>query len=409
MNTMRRQLLGLGFVAASSLLAIHAAQALTAPQPITIDGGPLGQLEISGGVDGYAYFMSNTASANASHGSIQSTGMGMSSGILEVQKNTGVLQFTLEIGANSFQILGAEAYDHKGHIAQASINQFPTGPLYEGYVTIAPTNSPVTISAGMLASLEGYEYGADYYNAVQLETLLYYVQNNNARGVEATLTEGPVTATVQYGDSTDSGVWNTIQALISYKIDDNNVANIYGAYNLGKTGPNTYLYGLPSSTTTGLNDAYANNALIGAYYNYTHNNWTLVPEVQYVYARKDVQIGINGQSSNFGAALFNDYTFTNTPYSIGSWVEYFDSHTSAASNYAWVPSSSNGVSGFGGNMEAIGVAVAPTWQYKYLFARANAGYIYLLHNSDSQGNHYGFGNDNSHGQFTGTLEAGLMF
>ncbi len=395
MNTMRRQLLGLGFVAASSLLAIHAAQALTAPQPITIDGGPLGELEVSGGVDGYAYVMSNTSNH------IQSTGMGMSSGILEVQKNTGVLQFTVELGANSFQVLGAEAYDGKGHIANASVNQFPTGPLYEGYVTIAPTNSPITVSAGMLASLEGYEYGADYYNAVQLETLLYYVQNNNARGVEATLTEGPVTATVQYGDSTDSGVWNVIQALISYKINDNNIANIYGAYNLGKTGPNTYLYALPSSITTGQGqEPYANNALIGAYYNYTHNNWTLVPEVQYVYARKDVQIGINGQSSNFGAALFSDYTFTNTPYSVGSWIEYFDSHSSAADNYSWA---------IGPNAEAIGVAVAPTWQYKHLFARANAGYIYLLHNTDSVGGHYGFGNDNSHGQFTGTLEAGLMF
>jgi hypothetical protein len=403
MITMRRKLLGLGFVAASSLLAIHAAQALTAPQPITIDGGPLGDLEVSGGVDGYAYIQSNTAS------NIQTDGFNISSGILEIQKNTGIVQFTLDLGANSFQVLGAEAYNSQGHIAQASITQFPTGPMYEGYLTIAPPNSPVTISAGILPSLEGYEYGADYYNSVQLETLLYYVQNNNARGVQANLTEGPVTAAVQFGDSTDSGVWNTIQALISYKIDDNNIANIYGAYNLGKTGPNTYMYGLPSSTTTGWGNAYANSALIGAYYSYTHNNWSLVPEIQYTYARKDVQIGITGQSSTFGAALFNDYNFTNTPYSIGSWIEYFDSHSAAnsvttpdgtQSSYNWA---------IGPNAEAIGLAVAPTWQYKYLFARFNAGYLYLLHNSDSNGNHYGYGTDNSHGQFTGTLEAGLTF
>jgi hypothetical protein len=44
MITMRRQLLGLGLIAASSILAIHNAQALSGPTAITIDGGPLGSL-----------------------------------------------------------------------------------------------------------------------------------------------------------------------------------------------------------------------------------------------------------------------------------------------------------------------------------------------------------------------------
>ena len=396
---MRRQLLGLGFAAASSLLALHAAHALTGPQPITIDGGPLGQLEVSGGVDGYGYVMSNTPNG------IQSNGINMSSGMFEVQKNTGVLQFTLEVGANSFQVLGAQAYSANGHLANASVTQFPTGPLYEGYITVAPPNSPVTVSAGMLASLEGYEYGTDYSNAVQLETLLYYVQNNNARGVQANLTEGPVTAEVQFGDSVDSGVFNTLQALVSYTINSSNVLNVYGAINLGKTGPYTYLYGLPSSTTPAAigAQAYVNDELIGAFYNYTLGNLSLTPEIQYVYSKKDVLAGVDGQSSNFGAAVFSDYTFANTPYSIGSWIEYFNSHSSAAANANWA---------IGPNSEAIGAAVAPTWQYKNLFARANAGYIYLLHNRDALGNSYGFygyNNSKSKGQFTGTMEVGLLF
>ncbi len=392
---MRRQLLGLGFAAASSLLALHAAHAMTGPQPITIDGGPLGQLEVSGGVDGYGYVMSNTPDG------IQSNGINMSSGMFEVQKNTGVLQFTLEVGANSFQVLGAQAYEGNGHLANASVNQFPTGPLYEGYITVAPPNSPVTVSAGMLASLEGYESGLDWNNPSQLETLLYYVQNNNARGVQANLTEGPLTAEVQFGDSTDSGVWNVIQALVSYTFNPDNVLNVYGADNLGKTGPYTYLYGLPSSTVSGVAMHYVNDELIGAFYNYTNGNINLVPEVQYVYSKKDEEIGLHGQSSNFGAALFSTYTFANTPYSLGGWVEYFNSHTNSADNDTWA---------IGPNAQAIGAAVSPTWQYKNLFARANAGYIYLLHNRDAQGNSYnGFGWGNNKGQFTGTLEAGLLF
>ena len=64
----------------------------------------------------------------------------------------------------------------------------------------------------------------------------------------------------------------------------------------------------------------------------------------------------------------------------------------------------------GPDAEAIGAAVAPTWQYKDLFARANAGYIYLLHNKDAFGTAYGYGNSGTdRGQFLGTLEAGLLF
>ncbi len=68
MITMRRQLLGLGFVAASSILAIHAAQAMSGPTAIQIDGGPLGPLQLSGGVDGYGYYVSNTPSGTLSNG-----------------------------------------------------------------------------------------------------------------------------------------------------------------------------------------------------------------------------------------------------------------------------------------------------------------------------------------------------
>jgi hypothetical protein len=364
---------------------------MSGPQAITIDGGPLGDLEVSGGVDGYGYVVNNTA------GNQQSTGMNMGNGMFEVQKATGELQFTIEVGATSSQTLGTLFYDDRGHLNEATVNNYVTGPLYAGYVTLAPKGSPVTISVGQLNSLEGYEATLDYQNAVQFTSLLWYVQNSQARGVQATLTEGPVTASVQFGDGWDTGVWNTVQGLLSYTIDSNNAANVYGADNLGKTGPNTFAYG---GGQNGLGNAYVNNWMVGAYYSFTHGNFNLVPEVQYQYAKTDHQIGIEGPSSNFGAALFNDYTFANTPYSIGSWIEYFDSHSSSAANYSWA---------IGPNAEAIGVAVAPTWQYKYLFARANAGYIYLLHNKDANGATYGYGNDNSKGQFTGTLEAGLLF
>jgi hypothetical protein len=386
MITMRRQLLGLGFVAASSLLALHAAQAMSGPTAIQIDGGPLGPLQLSGGVDGYGYYLSNTADGEKDNGAY------VGSALVELQKTDGVVQFTIEIGSNG----GATTLGTSP--SQTSITTFSTGPLYAGYVTIAPTGSPVTFSAGQLNSLEGYEAGIDWINPVQLTTAIFYVQNSQSRGVEAALTEGPVTATVEYGDGVDSGVFNTFQGLVSYTINSTNTLSVYGTINAGKTGPNTFAYG---GGTTGEGNAFANNEMIGAYYSYTMGNLNLVPEVQYQYAKKDYALGIDGESSDFGAALFADYAFGTSPYSIGAWGEYFTSHTAAAANYAWF---------VGPDAEAIGAAVAPTWQYKDLFARANAGYIYLLHNKDANGVSYGYGNDGTgRGQFLGTIEAGLLF
>jgi hypothetical protein len=381
MITMRRQLLGLGVFAASSLLAINAAQALTGPQAIQIDGGPAGPLQLSGGVDGYGYYLSNTS------GGLSSNGANIANALVELQKTSGVFQFTIEVGSNESPLtLGEPVYGSNGKIAGTSITTFTTGPLYQGYVTIAPTGLPVTFSAGQLGSLEGYESGIDWNNPSEFTTAIFDVQNSNSRGVEAALTEGPVTATVLYGDGFDSGVFNVVQALVSYTIDSNDVANVYGEYNLGRTGPNTFLYG---GGTTGLGDMFINSNMIGAYYSYTNGSLNLVPEVQYQYAKVDHIAGIDKFSSNVSGAVFGTYSFGTSPYSLGGWAEYYTSHGEA--NWLIAP-----------NAEAAGVALSPTWQYKDLFARANAGYLYLLRTSALPA-------ATGKSQFTGTLEAGLLF
>ncbi|MDE8346917.1 MAG: hypothetical protein POH28_12215 [Acidocella sp.] len=384
MITMRRQLLGLGFVAASSLLAIHAAQALTGPAAIQIDGGPLGALQLSGGFDGYGYYVSNSGG--------KSNGADVGAALIQLQKTDGQIQFDVEIGST-----GGTPTLGTGMPGQTSITTYTTGPLYYGYVTYAPTGMPFTISAGQIGSLEGWESGVDWNNAVQLTTALFYVQNANSRGISANLTEGPVSTTVSYGDGFDSGAFNVVQALSTYTINSTNAASVYATVNFGTTGPFTHSYG---GGTTGSGNAYINSNLIGAFYSYTMGNLNLVPEVQFQYAKPNAKAGINKQTTDFGAALFSDYSFGTSPYSIGAWAEYFGEHTSSADNFSQF---------IGPDASAIGFAVAPTWQYKDLFARANAGYIYLLHNKDANGASYGFGGSTSRGQFLGTVEAGLLF
>jgi hypothetical protein len=266
----------------------------------------------------------------------------------------------------------------------------------------------------MMASLEGYESGLDWSNPVQLTTAIFDVQNTQSRGVSLNYTKGPIDATVMYGDGYNTGVFNFLQALVTYTFNASNVLNVYYGGNLGQTGLNAKTYGSAlcnygdtcGATVGTFGPQFANSQMVGAYYSYTMGNLNLVPEVQYQVAKANAKLGIFKQTSNFGAALFSTYAFGKSPYSLGSWVEYFDSHGSSLNQNAQFASDNWFV---GPNAEAIGFAVAPTWQYKDLFARANAGYIYLLNNK-ADGVTYGYGNNgNGRSEFTGTLEAGVLF
>ena len=404
--TMRRQLLGLGFVAASSLLALHAAQAMSGPTAITIDGGPLGSLALSGGVDGYGYYLTETNNNGNLPYSNKNIGANVGSGLVELQKTSGVLQFTIEVGSNGGPIALGTAP------SQTTISNLSTGPLYAGYITIAPANSPFTVSVGQMGSLEGYESGVDWNNANQFVTGMWYVENAQARGVQLNYSQGPVSASVQFGDGYDTGVFNFLQALASYSYDSNNTLSVYYAGNLGRTGLNakTYSGACGYGTSNGVNcfgrvgsygSFYDNSQMVGAYYSYTNGNLNVVPEAQYQIAKADAQLGQQKATSNFGAAVFGDYTFANTPYSLGGWVEYFTSHTSTADGSTWY---------IAPDAEAVGFSATPTWQYKDLFARADVGYLYLLNRTRPDGSKTGFGNNaNDRGIFQSTLEAGLLF
>ncbi len=371
----------LGLVMAASILMVPAAHAMNGPSGIAIDGGPLGSLTISGGADGYGYYLNNATSGVKDHGVLAG------SALIKLAKTSGVLQFTVEVGSNGGSVtLGTSP-------TQTTIKLFPTGPLYEGYVTIAPPNSPVTVSVGQLGSLEGYEGGTVWLNNVQMTTALYYVENYNSRGVSVAYSKGALSATATYGDGFDTGVFNFLQALVSYSFDANNTANIYYAGNLGATGLNAYGY---NGTTVGANGAnVVNSQMIGGYYSYTQGNLNLVPEVQYVYAKANQKLGLTKESANFGAALFADYSFANSPYSLGGWVEYEDS---TGPDFWFV----------GPKSEAVGAAVGPTWQYKNLFMRVNAGALYLLNNKQFSTASFGSSGRDKF-QVLSTLEVGVLF
>ena len=384
---------------AGAMGMILPARALNSPSPIEINAGPLGQLQLSGGADGYGYVLSGTGSAGLL-GTNKATGTVLADGIVELQKSDGLVQFDIQLGSTGTFVLGTAP-------SQTSVQTYPTGPIYLGAITLAPTKN-FKISFGHLDTLEGYTAGLDWNNNNVFYDEIFAVQNGPSRSVEATYTFGPISTTVNFGDGFDTGVWNYLQVLSTYTINDHNAVTLYGATNLGRTGLNAHFYGsasLPFNQTVIANIPgavnLANSTVIGGFYNYSVGNLTLVPEIQYVYARPDHSLVTPGSdamtrfSSNFGAVLFADYQFGKSPYSLGAFVEYFSSNGPDT----WFLNAGS---------QGVGISIAPTWQHGHLFVRGDLGVLHLTRIGTPGSPGYG-NSASSRNQATGLLEAGFRF
>jgi hypothetical protein len=241
-----------------------------------------------------------------------------------------------------------------------------------------------------------------------LTTGLFSVENAQNRGVNVVYTQGPLTATIQYGDGFDTGVWNILQTSAAYNFNSENVLTAFAATNLNHTGLAARAYGyggaigsnyagVPYSQMTvgGYGANFINSTMFGAYYSYTNGSLNLVPEIQYVYAKPDQRVGLDKFSSNLGLAAFADYSFANTPYSVGAWGEYFSSNGPDT----WFVNP--GAQGFG-------VSVSPTWQGKNLFVRGDLGLLHLTKSSTGGAGGYGAAGGNRN-QADFLLETGMLF
>ena len=375
------------------------AHAVEQPTPFSFDAGPLGTLELSGGADGYAYAFTGTGDGLSKGllGTSTSYGVQFLNGLVKLQKPDGLIQFTIEVGAVNSLTLGTKS-------KAPTVEKWSTGPFRSAYVTIEPTPN-FSVSVGQIGSLEGYESGVDWKNFNMLTTSLWDVENAQSVGVSATYTYGQFVGTVVFSDGFDTNVWNYLQLLASYSIDDNNSLTVFGATNLGTTGLGANFYGSAtrtySSTTVASAGAanFVNSSVVGGYYSFTAGHLTLVPEVQYVWSTRNPKVGLTDYSSHFGAALFANYQFGDSPFSLGGWLEYF---TSNGPN-SWFLNP--GAQGFG---MAVGPTWSPDWAKKHLFVRGDVGLLHLT--TVGVPGSVGYGSSESgRNQATFLAEVGVLF
>jgi hypothetical protein len=385
--------------AASLIVVPKTAGAVDPPSPFTFDAGPLGNLQLSGGADGFAYALTG-AGSDASKGLLgtsSSAGIQFLNGLVKLEKPDGIVQFTIEAGGVNALPLGTRP---KAPTAE----KWSTGPFRTAYITVAPTPN-LTISAGQIGSLEGYESAVDWKNYNMMFTSMWDVENAQSVGVTATYTYERFAGSVAFSDGFDTNVWNYLQLLGSYAIDDSNKLSMFGATNLGATGLDAKFYGNAtrsySSSTVAVAGAanLVNSSVIGGYYSFEAGNLTLVPEVQYVWSTRNPNVGLKDYSSHFGAAVFANYQLGASPYSIGGWVEYFTSNGSET----WFLNP--GAQGVG---MVVGPTWSPDWAKKHLFVRGEAGLLHLLTIGTPGSSGYN-GSGTGRNQATFLAQVGVLF
>jgi hypothetical protein len=389
MTGVLNRLLKAAVICGGSLMAVGPALAVDPPTPISVDGGPLGPLSLSGAGDGL--FFGQTGASNNSVSGDRSTGASFGAAQVNLKSTGGLVQFNILAGAyGGVPALGTG-------FGRANLQMYRDSPIKNAYVTLAPLDTGLTISAGQLPSLEGYEAGPDFGNDNIFFTSQWYVQNSSSPGVSVGYTKGAASATVTFGDGWNTYVFNFLQALLQYQFDSNNNINGYYAGNLSHTGLNALTFGECGDERCTVNtygSNFINSQLFGGWYTHTAGNVKITSQVQYVYSKADRDVGIDSYTANFGAYVLMDYKFDNSPYSLGGMVEYFDS---VGPSFWFI----------GPRAEGVGLELTPTWQSKdkHLYVRMSAGVLHLL---NSPGAGYG---DAGTGRnvLQAAVEAGIMF
>jgi hypothetical protein len=382
---------------------MHSGLALSGPDTVTLDAGSLiGPVTVSGGFDAMLYGQTGAASKdaviyarqNGTNTSIygdRDSGAGFGVAQTELKTTTGLIQFDLLIGA-----YGGDTALGEG-TGRINLNTFKISPVKTASVTIQPPGSPISVSAGQLYSVEGYESGADFKNENIFASAMWWMQNSSNPGVAINFNQGPISATVGIGDGWDTYVFNVLQAYLSYTFNDNNNANFYYTGTLGHQGLNATTYGECGGSRCTV-EAYGSNQInsqmYGGYYIWKNGPLSVVPEVQYVYAPRNVNVGVDKYTANFGAAIFTNYKFTGTEFSLGGMAQYF---SSTGPGYWYI---NPGAKGFG-------FELTPTWQHKWFFARASVGITHLTDRGTDQAAYGNTGSGRTSVQ--GALQTGVVF
>ena len=357
-----------------------AATALSMPGmsgPLTLNPEPLkfGDIYLSGVVSGLVQFQNNASRGDKP---LQSD---MSNGLIFIQKNSGLIQFFVEVGAYSQPDIGV-SYLNSSHSPAAFYGVIP-----QGYLKIAPTDK-LSFLVGKLPAFLGAEYTFSFENMNIQRGLLWDQSNSVNRGVQVNYTAGSVVFALSYNDGFYSNKYNWLSGYVTYTANSTNTFTLIGASSLSRTNI--------SSTATPLyqDNEHGYNLI----YTHTSGAFTIQPYLQYTAVPKAALLNTSQNASTYGAALLVNYSVPHSGFSLPFRVEY-------------ITSTGNAVQGapsliYGAGSKAWSATITPTYQYKRVFVRGELSYVKA--NNITDGSAFGsLGNNDS--QTRMLIETGFIF
>jgi hypothetical protein len=382
--------LGLALAAALATSPAHAdalsTPAMTAPlaanpNPLSLDGGPLGKVYVGGTVTGLGLAQSNRVSGD------NSDLLDVSNGQILVQTTSGPVQIFLQAGAYALPALGA-AYLKAGSATDHTFGALPVANL-----KLQPTPE-ISIQLGRLPTLIGAEYTFTFQNMNIERGLLWNQEPAISQGVQANYAKGPLTVSVSINDGFYSDRYSWFSGLVSYALTPNDTVAVNGGANMARSARSTAATPLVQN----------NGDIFNLSFTHTAGPLTVNPYFQYTHTDADVSLGIRTPVTTFSGAVLAKYSFTPT-FSLAGRVEYISSNSGycpagqaegcAPTNVLYGPGSS-----------AYSVTLTPTYQDKAFFVRGEVSYV----RADGLAPGYGFASTlDARDQVRGLVETGFIF
>jgi len=341
---------------AVSMMGMAAGSLTANPNPITFEAGPLGPVLVSGVVSGLGLWQNNKFPDQ------QHSQASLSNGQVFFQKNDGLFQYFVQVGAYTLPALGTPYFS----TGKTTGDFF--GPVPVAFAKIAPTDE-FSIMAGKLPTLIGAEYTFTFENMNIERGLLWNQENAVNRGVQVNYTLGPLASSVSWNDGFYSNRYTWLWGSAAYTLDKENTFSIVAGGNFSQTAKTTTTTPFFQTTATPL---FQNNERIfNVIYTYNSAPWAITPYFQHTYVPTQPSIGALTAAMTFGGAILANYSFgEDSPLSGVSLplrVEYIASTGSAAHG------APNLLYGPGSN--AWSITFTPTYQYKIFFARAEFSHV----------------------------------
>ena len=313
---------------------------------LTINPRPVkfGDVYVLGVVSGLVQFQNNVAQGDKP---LQSD---LSNGEVFIQKNNGVIQFFVQVGAYSVPDIGVP-YVRSGLAPAASYGVVPLG-----YLKIAPTDN-FSVEVGKLPAFLGAEYTFSFENMNIQRGLLWDQSNSVNRGVQLNYTAGPLVFSLSVNDGFYSNKYNWLSGSLTYAVNNTNTLTLIAAGSLSRTNISS------SATPLYLDNEHAYNII----YTRTSGSWTIQPYLQYTAVPQSPLLKTTQNAATYGAALLVSYNLPQSNFSAPFRFEYITSTGSAA----------EGAPGliYGAGSKAWSVTVTPTYQYKRVFVRGEFSYV----------------------------------